>query len=295
MPDQFLPVEGVSRHSVDAWLALGASPSRDAQDTVLADMAQNPRRERFILRDRTGPVVGFAIEYGEVGATTWTPRTRLGLGRDEEMQLYGEAIRHIVSLAERSGSRYVECVLKAARTCESVWKKALEHHQFRMMGSKCEWVKEDDPIPHPRARVRVRAVSPHSPLVSALYHCSTDGSGDRTTVYESRFGTGLGTADLVLVAELDRCDAGLCACLHEPGAMEAWLKYIGTVPQLRRNGVAGSLLAEAFARLSHSGATQIGCLVDPCNKPSVALHRSLGFKRVGAYGDFFYRQLGQEL
>ena len=294
MSEQVLLLERISRHSVDDWLALRADLSRDAHDIVVADMAENPRRERFILRDRSGPIGGFVVEFGEIAATTWMPRTRHGLSEQEKVRVYGEAVRHIVSLSGQWGMRYVECTLMHGTTRESAWKESLDLHQFRLLASKCEWVRGDRQTPRSEAHVRVRRVPPQSRLVARLYSSSTIGSGDREIIYESRFGTGLGTADLVLVASVDEVDAGLCACLHEPNAIEAWIKYVGTVPLFRRHGVARSLLAEAVHRLSHAGVKQYRCLIDTYNGPSITLHRGLGFEREGTCGDFYYRALRQE-
>ena len=293
MTDQALLLERVSRRSVDAWLALGASRSRDAYDAVLADIAENPRRERFVLRDSLGPAGGFAIEFGEAGATTWTPRVRSGLSGQEALQIYGETIHHLVSLGARSGMRYIECTLKDGTTREIAWKSALTRNQFQLVATKCEWVKWcGRPLPSD-TRFRIWRAPTESPIVTTLYRHSIMGSRDRTTVYDSRNGSGLGAADLVLIARVGRVDAALCACLHEPGAVEAWIKYVGTVPRFRRSGVARSLLAETIGRLSRTGVKRVRCLIDTRNRPSLALHRALGFEQKGACGDFYYRKLKQ--
>lgn len=294
MSDQSLLLERVTRNSVDTWLALSASPSRDSRNAVLSDMAENPRRKRFILRDSSGPAGGFALEFGDTSATTWMPRIRRGLSEQEQVRIYGAAICNIVSLSARWGMRYIECTLKHGTTREVAWRAALNQHQFQLVASKCEWVKGRNRTLRSEARVRVRRVPPDSVIVAALYSCSIAGSEDRTTVYESRFGSTLGAADLVLVANVSQVDAGLCACLHEPGEVEAWIKYVGTVPRFRRQGVARSLLAEAFGHLSRTGVRQIRCLIDTTNEPSVALHRSFGFEQEGTCGDFYYLPLRQE-
>ena len=293
MTGQALLLERVSRGSVEAWLALSARLGRDAHDAVLADMVENPRRERFVLRDGLGPVGGFVIEFGESGATTWTPRIRSGLSSQEERQVYSEIIPHLVSLSTQSGMCYIECTLKGGSTREIAWGSVLAGNQFQLVATKCEWEKWCGPPMASDTEFRVWRASTESPIVTTLYRQSIVGSSDRTTVYDSSYGSGLGEADLVLVARVGRIDAALCACLHEPGAVEAWIKYIGTVPRFRRRGVARSLLTESIVRLSRIGAKRIRCLIDTRNKPSLALHRALRFEQKGACGDFYYRKLRQ--
>ena len=294
MTDQALLLERVSRRSVDAWLALSARRSRDAYDAVLADMAENPRRERFVLRDGSGPVGGFAIEFGETGATTWTPRVKSEISDQEELQVYGETILHLVSLSTRSGMRYIECTLKGSATREIAWSSVLARNQFQLVATKCEWVKWCSRSLPSDTRFPIWQAPTESPIVTTLYRHSIVGSSDRTTVFDSQNGSGLGEADLVLIARVGRDDAALCACLHEPGAVEAWIKYVGTVPRFRRRGVARSLMTESIRRLSRTGVKRIRCLIDMGNRPSLALHRALGFEQKGACGDFYYRKLRRD-
>jgi GNAT superfamily N-acetyltransferase len=235
------------------------------------------------------------VELGKVGAAIWKPRVRTRLSDPEELAVYSRCLRSIMYISATQGMHYVESILKDGCGSETIWRAALQQNRFRLVASKCEWTTESRWSLRTGRRVRVRRIPAGASIIATLFRSSIVGSADRTTVYEMRFGEGLGPADLVLVANVGRINAGLCACLHEVGAPEAWIKYVGTVPGFRRHGAARSLLVEALNLLSHAGAKTIKCLIDAQNTSSTALHRKVGFKESNTCGDFYYRTIRSEL
>lgn len=92
------------------------------------------------------------------------------------------------------------------------------------------------------------------------------------------FGLLAGDGSAMLGLTVARCAAG-----------EAEILTIGVVPAVRRNGIARTLLAEAFHLMKAAGADQAFIEVAADNEPALGLYRDIGFVEVGRRKEYYVR------
>ncbi|MDP9572177.1 UNVERIFIED_ORG: GNAT superfamily N-acetyltransferase [Agrobacterium larrymoorei] len=292
MSEQSLILKQLSSDLLDAWLSISASPTAEARDRLLADMSENLRRQRFLVFGDGEPVATFAVDFGEIGGTTWKPRIKSGLPEDKAREVFSIALHTVTSASVAEGLRYVETSIRGGRDLSTSWRQALRASGFRNVASKREWTVRDTSYPHVERGIKVRrARTAEASVLASLFRATVIDSADRTSVYEVKMGEPIGDADAIFVANVERNLAGICVCLHEAGTPDAWIKYVGTAPAFRRRGVARSLLQEAFHQLSFAGVRRFHSLIDIRNRSSTSLHRALGFGPSSAFGDFYYKDL----
>lgn len=292
MADHALSLQPVTLETIDAWLALSSSVRPGIRERLQASIIDNPGLRRYVWLDHSGPVGGFALEVEAVAATTWRPRVKDGLSDQAAALVLDQSAGRLADLAAAQGARYVETIVKGPDRGQDPWRDALTQSGFEQIAVKCEWTRQAGKALPENAGIDIRACPAEADIVSDLYERSMAGSDDRATVFETGFGEPLGPADLVLIASVDQLDAALCASLHEPGAPQAWIKYVGVADAFRHRGLARCLLVEVLRRLEKAGAQTVRCLIDTENHASIALHRSLGFEKTDQCGACFYRVIG---
>lgn len=289
----FLPVR-ISGATLHTWLELIPPKDENAIDRLHAELRDRSDRLRVVLTDEVGPAIGFVVEMDPPGATIWTPRLRAGLGEPAHRLGLRGAAAYARETCRTGGLSYLECTLKGSTDVELAWRDAMLLEGFVFVSRKCHY--ECDVITNTRLRgnrLRLTAVEvdPNEERIEALFAKTLQGSLDQSTVFEGRHGGLLGEADHVLIASHMGREVGLCALEHETGSVQGWIKYVGTIPAVRRSGVARELLAAGLTCLTANGAAIAECLIDVENLPSIALHDQFGFRATGVCGDSYYSSL----
>ncbi len=284
----------LTESTLDAWFAL--VPSQDkkgAVERLRLELRDRPDRTRIVFSDASEPAAACIIERAPPGATTWTPRVRAGLSKEVRDHLLRKVATHIVKMGVAEGLRYLECTLRHTIDAELAWRDAMLATGFKVVSRKCHYECALPSGARPRAgeRPEVITLDSEDARVERVFARTLQESRDPTTVFEGRHGAGLGSSELVLVAYHEGLEAGLCALEHEQGAKRGWIKYVGTVPEARRTGVAQELVAKGLACLAIRGASVAECLIDVENEASVALFDRFGFRATGACGDSYYASL----
>lgn len=95
---------------------------------------------------------------------------------------------------------------------------------------------------------------------------------------------------MILVAQLENQGPpkvlGFSAFYRVDEEAELW--NIAITPRYRRQGIAKSLLAEAFRRLSDSGAKRLFLEVRASNTPAMELYHSIGFILVARRKEYYH-------
>jgi dTDP-4-amino-4,6-dideoxy-D-galactose acyltransferase len=100
-----------------------------------------------------------------------------------------------------------------------------------------------------------------------------------------------GWADHVLVAEREGSPAGYLT-VHLRGSEEAALGLMAVAPEFRRQGVAASLMAGAFAWLDGRSITRVSVVTQGSSVAPLELYRKLGF-RISCREAWHHRWLGE--
>jgi ribosomal-protein-alanine N-acetyltransferase len=137
----------------------------------------------------------------------------------------------------------------------------------------------------------INATSVHAPVFAALHKAAFEGSG--TTPWEEASFTSLLARPGALALLATREDVPLAFVLAQLAGEEAEIITLGTLPQVRRQGVAQMLVGELKARVLETGASTIFLEVAADNPPAIALYQSAGFSRIGHRKSYYARPGGQ--
>ena len=284
----------VSEATLHTWLALIQPQDESAVKRLRAELRKRSDRARIVLTDSVGPAVGFVVDTDPPGATIWTPRLRAGFCEMERQLGLRKAAAYARETCKNDGLSYLECTLKGSTEIDLAWRDAMLFEGFTFVSRKCHYECAEMTDAHQGnngLRSTAIEVDPNDERIGALFAKTLEDSFDRSTVFEGRHGGRLGDADHVLIASQEGRDAGICALEHKAGSMRGWIKYVGTVPEARRSGVANELLAAGLRCLANNGAAVAECLIDVENWPSISLHDRFGFRATGACGDSYYSSL----
>ena len=287
------PLE-VSEATLHTWLALIQPQDESAVKRLREELRERSDRVRIVLTDSVGPSVGFVVESDPPGATVWTPRLRAGCGQNERQHGLREAAAYARELCKAKGLSFLECTLKGTTDIELAWRDAMLLEGFSFVSRKCHYEcdKITDVCPRGgRLKPTATEVAQNDERVGALFARTLEDSFDRSTVFEGLHSGRAGDADHVLIASYGGRDVGICTLEHKTGSTRGWIKYVGTVPEARRFGVAYELLTSGLWCLANNGAAVAECLIDVENLPSISLHDRFGFRATGVCGDSFYSSL----
>jgi len=81
------------------------------------------------------------------------------------------------------------------------------------------------------------------------------------------------------VAEVDNKIIGfLIGFLSQSHPQEAYIHFVGTHPDFRKQGVGSKLYQQFFRTVREFDRNRIKCVTSPVNQGSIAYHRSMGFE-----------------
>jgi len=293
MSDDQFDVEPLGS-DLTGWLELGGPEDDTTARELLSAIDARPQVERFLIRGRGTAIGRFAIEWGAVGARTWTPRLRAGIEGDMKRAMMDAAVAAILRRVADRQAPFVETVLRrcSTRPPADPWRDALLKRGFELLATKAErqWIGRRIDVDRACREasvggVHVDVVPPTSHGLHAAAREICETSLDPTLVAEARYGLDLGDLHRFHAAVVKGNIVGLVGTSDGRPGRSGWIGLVGTQPAWRRCGVASVLVTAAMADMVTSGTWTIRALVADRNHPSMMLFGSLGFADTGERSD----------
>ncbi len=245
-----------------------------------------------------------ALERPHQGITIWCPT--LCAGAEAEANIVRTMLDYIKNAPWRSESVTIETKVSRQESKATLWEDSLRGGCFHLVSENIIMVLSKKDIA-PARRLRVDVVGGdvlHIDELCALYLRCQNSSLDRESVgsrreMENRFqalATEIPTERWRVFLANEEPKA-VCVTGIEDGYRDrtCWVHFIGVDPEARRRGIGRALLSETIDELTRDCGGLFQAFIDVENKPSQALHYSIGFREsAGQYATYRYGEIAGE-